>query len=412
MGQTTGGVPRLCQSWMDSFIDLTEGTQSPLIFRKWAAASIIAGALERRCWVKAGRRTLYPNLYTLLIGPPGVGKTDAIREIFEFAQSLPELHMAPSNVSRASLIDALVGASRSLLRPMENPPHITYNALFAAADELGVFLAQYESSFMSSLNKLYDGTIYTETKRGMKIDIKIERPLLNIMAGTTPAWLGGNLPETAWAEGFSSRLILIYSGDRIKIDLFAEMAFNDDLRAKLELDLKDIFSLYGQFHWDESVVEAFSSWYMADCPPRPEHPRLEHYLPRRHIHFLKLCMVFSASRGNDLVIRMVDYQSAMDMFLEAEASMPDVFRAMKSVGSDSNTIDECYAFVYQIYNKENKGVSEHRIINFLAQRIPSHSVHKVLEIMTSSRILEVEAVGAGAGGRNTYRPAPKALHNS
>lgn len=368
--------------------------------------------MERKCWVRVNKRTLFPNMYTLLIGPPGVGKTDAIREMFQFAESLPEMYMAPSNVSRASLIDAVAAATRTVLRPTEDPPAITFNSLVAASDELGVFLAQYESSFMSTLNKLYDGTVYTETKRSMKNEIKIDKPLLTLLAGTTPAWLGGNLPETAWAEGFSSRLIMIYCGDRIKVNPFAEWEFSDALRGQLELDLKDIHSLYGQFRFDDDVAAAFLEWHEKDYAPVPEHPRLEHYIPRRPIHFLKLAMVFAAGRSNEMVIRMEDYQAAQDMFLEAEGCMPDVFRAMKSIGSDSNVIDETYAFVYQTYHREGKGISEHRIVHFLAQRIPSHSVGKVLEIMLNSRVLEVDAVGAGAGGRNTYRPAPKATRGS
>lgn len=367
--------------------------------------------MERKVWVRAfGGRLLYPNLYTLLVGNPGIGKTDAIREVFEFGNTLPDMHLAPSNVSRASLVDSLAAATRSILRPTEDPAHITFNALIAAADELGVFLAQYESSFMSSLNKLYDGTIYTEQKRSIKDAIKIEKPLLNIIAGTTPAWLGSNLPETAWAEGFASRLMMIYSGERIKIDPFATIRTDEELRKKLEDDLKDIHSLYGQLKWDEDVVDAFRKWYLEDCPPRPDHPRLEHYLPRRHIHFLKLCIVHCASRSNDMVIRLEDYQSAMDMFLEAEAYMPDVFRAIRNIGSDSNVIDECYTYVYQIYHKEGKGVAEHRIVQFLSQRVPAHSVVKVLEVMLGGGMLEVDGVGTAPGGKNSYKPAPKAQH--
>lgn len=386
---------------------LTDGTQSPRIFRLWTAAGIIGAALERKAWIRAfGGRTLYPNLYTLLVGPPGVGKTDAIRECFEFAESIADLHMAPSNVSRASLADNINTAERSLLRPLETPAHVTFNALFAASDEFGVFLQQYESSFMSSLNKFYDGTIYTEDKRGLKKPIRIERPLLSILAGTTPAWLGDTLPESAWSEGFSSRLIMIFSGERIIVDPFAEPEYKDGLRAQLELDLKDIYSLYGQFLFDEPVVEAFRAWYLGGCEPRPEHPRLEHYLPRRHIHFLKLAMVFSASRSNELVIRMEDYQNAMDMFLEAESYMPDVFRAMKSVRSDSNVMDECWQYVYNTFHKEGKPVAEHRIINFLRERVPGYNVTNVLNIMVQAHILKIANV-AGVGGRPEYSPGPK-----
>lgn len=363
--------------------------------------------MERKAWIQVARwPKTYANMYVALIGPPGVGKTDAIREAFEFSQCIPELRMAPSNVSRASLIDSLASATRGILRPTENPPHITFNALFAAADELGVFLSQYESTFMSSLNKLYDGTIYTEEKRSLKAGIKIEHPLLSILCGTTPAWLGGNLPETAWAEGFSSRLILIFSGERIIQDPFLEFEFSDDLRAKLELDLKDIHNLYGQFRWEEAVVEAFRTWYLAGCPPKPEHPRLEHYLPRRHIHFFKLLMVFSAGRSNEMVIRIEDYQAAMDMFLEAEAYMPDVFRSMKAIGSDSNTMDECWQYVYTTFHKEGKGVAEHRIINFLRERVPSYAVAKVLDVMVQAGLLKITDI-AGPGGRPLYGPAPK-----
>lgn len=409
--QAVPNPARRVSNWIEGFLDLTSATQSPPIFRKWAAASIISGALERKVWVKVGGRLLYPNMYVLLVGGPGVGKTDAIREMFDFSSKLPTLHLAPSNISRASLIDSLNKAARTVLRPSEPIPHITFNMLTAAADEFGVFLSQYETSFMSTLNKLYDGTIYTEEKRSMKEGIKMDKPLLNLLAGTTPAWLGATLPETAWAEGFSSRLMMIYSGERIKIDLFADVVTNEVLREGLEFDLKNIHHLYGQFELEEEVVSLFQDWYMADCPPIPDHPRLEHYIPRRHIHLFKLAIIMSVQRSSELVIRVEDYQAAMDMFLEAEAFMPDVFRAMRMINQDVSVYDETYRFVHTAWVKEDKPVSEHRIIHFITQRAPNHSVKNILELMVSSKMLVIANI-AGEGGRASYKPAPKATHGS
>lgn len=388
----------------------TDGTQSPELFRVWSAVSTIAGALERKVWIKAGKRQLFPNLYVLLVAAPGVGKTDAIRAPAEFWGEIPSLHVAPRDVSKAGLVDAVAEAERQLLRPQADEPLVKFNHLNIAADELGVFLTQYESAFMSTLNSLFDGMPYKEKKRSIKTALEIPKPLFNMIAGTTPAWLGGNLPDTAWAEGFSSRLVLVSSGEKIKIKLFEETPTDDILKGRLAKDLNEIHHMYGQFSWAPDVAEAMQAWYELDCPPVPEHPKLEHYLPRRHIHFMKLLMVFSAARSSDMILRMEDYQMAMDLFLMTESQMPDVFRAMKSIHSDSNVIDECFAWIYQNYTKDGKPISEHRIIHFLAQRMPSYNVSKVLQIMLDSRIIEIAAIGAGVGGRNTYKPVPRPQH--
>ena len=98
------------------------------------------------------------------------------------------------------------------------------------------------------------------------------------------------------------------------------------------------------------------------------------------------------------------------MLLEAETYMPDIFKSM-TYNSDTNVIDETFSFLWQAYSKEGKGISEHRIIHFISQRAPSYSVEKILNIMIQSGIITVDSIGTGLGGRNTFKPTPKASHN-
>lgn len=349
---------------------------------------------------------MFPNMFVLLVGPPGVGKTEAIREVYTFKEALPSLHLAPSDVSSASLIDCIFDAKRTILRPADLQPITEFNSLFVASDEFGVFLKQYESTFMSKLNKFFDGTPFSERKRGNKLDIKIQSPLLSLLAGTTPAWLGASLPETAWNEGFASRLILIYSGDLVKIDIFTARPKAKVHREELEQDLQEIHNLYGEMRITAEAVSMIQSWYNDGCKPIPEHQRLADYLPRRLVHFLKLCLCVSASRSSSMIITIEDCREAMSILLQAEAFMPDVFRAMRVVGTDSNVMDETFNFIYTAYAKEGKAIMEHRIVVFLSQRVPSNNVMRVIETMISGKMLVVDSIGGN--GSRTLRPAPRA----
>jgi hypothetical protein len=401
-------VARKLAGFIQGFIDATTGMQSPLLFRKWAAVMCVAGALERKVWTVAFQgRITYPSMYVLLIGGPGVGKTEAIRRVRQLWGELPSIHVAPSSVSRASLVDALNEATRSIVRPTDPiNPTVSFNSLQVGAYEFGTFLTMYEGEFMSVINDLWDGNPFREKKRGMKEEIEIRAPQLNILAGTTPSWLANTLPDQAWSEGFASRMVMVFSGERIIVDPFAYDDINEGLEAALIHDLGEIHNMFGQFKFSEEFVEHFRDWVLADCPPIPTHPKLEHYQPRRKIHFLKLCMIMCAQRGEDMIISLEDYIMAMDFFAEAEGYMPDVFKSLRT--QDSNVMDEVYHYVFMAYNKTGKKpVSEHMIIRFIAERVPSYAVPNILKNLVDSHILEVDSPVGGLGGRPSFKPGMK-----
>jgi Protein of unknown function (DUF3987) len=398
------GIRRL-GSWIESYQEYTEVLPSPLLFRKWVAIFFVAAAMERRLWVRTMGSALYPNLYVLMVGPPGIGKGQAIHPAEAIMREVPELHVGPSDMTTASLIDALNEAVRRVIL-MGNPPYMEFNSLTVVSRELGVLIPGWETSLMNNLTDIYDGFTVDQKRRGKDLRIQIKSPQINLLGACTPAYLNEVMPAGAWDQGFISRTLLVYSGDRVSRDPFLNdeaTALASRLRNDLLHDLKTIALEYGQMSFTTPAAAAIKAWIRGGCKPEPAHQKLQYYNSRRIAHLLKLCMVSSISRAGNKVIDTDHYAEALNWLMEAETYMPDIFKSMVS-GGDSNAMEEAWNYVWTLYSKEKKPISEHRVIHFLRERVPAHSVMKVLEVMIKSRMFEISMSGNVFEG---YKPASK-----
>lgn len=394
-GTDSQGLP----SWIADFFEYTRELPSPELFRKWAAVAAIAGVLERRVWVRS-HDNLYPNFYIILTGPPGVGKTVLTSLVYRMWAEVPDHKHAPSSVSRASLIDCLADAKRSII---DKTGPIEYNALGVVSNELGNFIPAWDSEFMSVLTDLYDGHAYNERKRGKDLRVTIPHPCLNLLGATTPSWLLTTMPVGAWDQGFTSRTLFVYSGDKRITDIFGGAQFDGAMYKSLTDRLTKMSQMWGEMRWEPAAADALRQWHFAGGPPTPDHPKLTHYLTRRTAHLMKLCVVCAAADHDELVINLVDYHRALDLLCEMEAALPDVFKSMVA-GGDSAIMEELHYFLYTLFMKEGKKpVSEHRLIAFLRERTPSHNIMRVIDVMVRSGMIKAEIVS----GLNHYRPLEK-----
>lgn len=398
-------MPRKFASFVDGFLRYTEGRGSPAIYRKWTAIFLISAVLERKAWITTSKGVLYPNQYIFLIGPAGVGKSLCTALSYDLLSEIrtPEspIHVAPTSVTKASLADAINKAERRIVKLNETPPITAFNSLQVIANELGVFLPAWDGDFMSTLTDLWDNGRYHETRRTSKIEINIPKAQLNILSATTPAYLNSLLPEGAWEFGFMSRVINIYSGETEYTDIFAELDHDGAAYKSLAADLADIYSIWGEFSVTDEVKEAINTWARQGFRPRPDHPKLTHYTTRRLAHLLKLCIVASAASSSERVITLDHYAEALDWLVEAESYMPDIFKALK-VGGDARAIEECWHFAYQYFMRHNKApVPEHLLITYLGERVPAHSVDRILDVMVRAQLLTKKFLSTGGQG---YEP--------
>ncbi len=400
---------RRLPNWLDSWLSYTNVLGSPEIFRKWAGIGILGAVLERKVWARTKGSDLFPNLYIILVGPPGVGKSAVLSQSERLLRQVPELFVAPSSVTTASIIDSLALAQRKIIRPQSTPNFVQFNSLQIVASELGVFLPAYDPAFMNTLTKLYDGELYEERRRTGKVNhIKIDHPQLSILGGTTPSYLNSFLPEGAWDQGFTSRTVFVFSSEPVHTSIFSDEDDFDHLeQAYIDIlhDLKLIGGTFGKISWTKEAMEAISEWNVRGLPPVPEHGKLTHYNSRRLAHAIKLTVLASVSRSSSLSIDVGDFQTALDWLIEAEGVMPDIFKSM-GVSADARAMEDCWYFVYQSYAKDKKPVGEHRIVSFLSNRVPSQQITNIIQIMVRSRMLKQDLTGGVLG----YVPEAKQIH--
>ena len=335
--------------------------------------------LEQKVWVKTSR-PLYPNLYVLILGHPGVGKTRTVREARHYVQDLPDFHLAPVSLTFSSLVDSLVAAKRMVVRLPDSP--LEYNSMFIAADELGAFIHSYDNEMIAGLSAFYDPDPYSQSRRSRDLKIQIKSPQLNMLCGSTPSNLMKFMPEGAWDQGFTSRLIMIFSDERIIGDDFAPKAHNRT--DELEHDIRIINSLTGEFEVTSDYRDAVNNWRALGEIPVPSHPKLLHYVTRRRAHLYKLSMIAAIDRSNQLILTKDDFNRAMGWLLEAEAAMPEIFKA--GVGNaDAQALEEIKHFI--MINDKGKGVPEFKIIACARKLIPLHSIMRVIDVMVGSGLI-------------------------
>jgi hypothetical protein len=379
---TNGHALRKLSSWIDAFIDYTADLESPEIFRRWAAIATIGATLEQKVWAHTTDK-IYPNMYTFIVGHPGVGKSRTITAARKLCETIEGYPIGPQSVSKASLVDALKKSRRSVTNVALGISE-EYNSMILFSDDWQVTMSEWNKELIAGLTTFYDViSSYSEMKRTKEIDIKIKAPQLNILAGSTPSQLMTTMPEGSWEQGFTSRAMFIFSDDRH----INETAFGRAEKDPKDLthDLHVINALWGQLGNSEEFIQRVDTWRKSGMPPVPNHPRLLHYNSRRFVHLLKLCIIACVDRGGKLIIDVGDFERAMKWLIEAEYFMPNLFQAGAG-NADAKAMQEILYFV-----KIKGSAEEGEIIRFASDFVPVMSVGRILQTMVASRM--IKAIG-------------------
>jgi hypothetical protein len=272
-------------------------------------------------------------MYIVLVGPSGSRKGTAMRPAFELLNMLG-IRMSAEAITREALIQELHGSSNvdvadaNIITDSGGVGSQLDASLTIFSQELSVFLGQNNWQLISDLTDWFDCRdkwTYRTKNSGVN---EIWGVWVNLFGATTPDFLQASLPQEAIGGGLTSRIVFVYGDKKSKLcpEPFitnAELV----LREKLRHDLERINILTGEFAFTEQFRKKYREWYIAhsEKPPFADDDNLDGYNERRPLHLRKISMAISASRSDDMLLDVGDFDRALSILVETEKLMRFTF---------------------------------------------------------------------------------------
>lgn len=317
----------------------------------WTFYAVISSALQRRVCLDqiphiAIGRPLFPNLYIIFIGPPGIGKSSSASvavELFKafggFA-SLEEhskrlIKVAPSSLTFEQLLrymnnnytiyklpdqyqSATAASAKKLTHYLSTP------LAFFAVEELGSLFRESSPDVVKFVCEGYDcGDYHRETKtQGTDF---IKNMCVMLFGCATPDWIEEVSKNGLLRQGFTARTIFLWSDSRRHLRTFWRFDRPEQQTAWKELQehVKKLTQLYGPVHFSNEAREWIINWYEKGGETKALNKAkcLVDYYNRKKVHLLKMSMVQHFAEHCSTTIELPTVEKALAFLESVEPTM-------------------------------------------------------------------------------------------
>ncbi len=385
-------MSRELPDWLNAYLRYTENSEPPTSYHYWCALGIIAGALQRRVNLQWGFETIYPNLFTVLVGHSGrTRKGVALGIAREMLVKVPGISVAPEASSREAIILAMKRANASF-QDEEGVIHM-HCSLTAFSEELSVLLGQSDIKLLANLTDWYNSKnewVYETVGRGRD---ELQGLCFNLLGATAPDWLQSMLPQEAVGGGFTSRVIFVVEEQKkATIPEHTLTTVELELQEMLFRDLQLISLLKGSFSFSPEAKDAYTGWYtkedklLGEGEQAVEDPRFAGYCERRATHLRKMMMLMSASRSDALVIELQDFKRALTLLKATEVKMHKTFGGLgKAKHGDVTEMVMDYVRAVGITTRSSLMAKFYRDLD-------AGTLRNIEEIMQHMKVIKVKSI--------------------
>ena len=353
-------------------MDYTQYVEAPESFLRWSALSVIAGALERKVWINfKGQMDCYPNMYVIIVGPPGlVKKSTSSKKAFELLAPIEHLSFLATQFTDAALILQLNRAGgRKVI--INNTEYNNSSVYIYASEAINTLKPQYGgegNGLIRLLTDFYDcGKSRWSNDVGWSKETKgdgrvnIFNPCVNLLGCSVPDWLVQSIGKEDLKSGFASRCLFVVHNEVPKRSFKWNFGTPDmtSMESKLTEDLIHISHLTGEY----SVSEDFKvSWDVFDKHHKQylldnSSDKMYGYLARKPWHILKLSQIVKASRSDEMLLTEDDWDIAIKLLKDIEKPMYAAFGSTE-VSRETHELFE----IWEVLRKQEKALNFRQIL--------------------------------------------------
>lgn len=390
LGQSSPREPRETHDWISEFMESASWGEAPPYFYFWVGIATVACALQRKVWLDMGTFTWYPNLYTVLVAPPGIANKSSTNDLgMRLLKEIPGIHQGPTTLTWQSLYDAFNEVGHEFeVSPTEVR---TQHPLYINSSELGITLKMADTDMVDQLVHMWDGY---ELKKRTRMDgeLIIPTPSLNLIACTTPSWIAENVPQYLIGGGLTSRILFVYGEKKTRYIAYPQRVIPPDYalrQAKLKRDLERISHIVGGFTLTEDAYKWGETWY--EHFHEVEAPKLDKtlvggYIARKQTLVHKIAMVLSVSQSDNLVITREILERAEKLISQLEEHMPMVYNKI-GMSHDAQASHQILSFL-----ERYEGVADFNLLyRYMHRYYPDPTIFEnVLKGMIEAKLIIID----------------------
>lgn len=335
-------MARKYNDWLKAFVEYSSYGEAPTRMYFWVGVSVVAGALRRRVWIDQAYFQWFPNLYIILVAPPGIVSKSTTADVgMSLLRQVPNIKFGPSVVTWQSLVKSFAEASESFCPDTDDGLWYVMSPLTIVSSEFGNLLNPKDKDMVDMLVNLWDGKSFTKATKMSGTD-EVVNPWINLLACTTPEWIAGSFPEYMVGGGFTSRCLFVYADQKSKYVAYPALQVPKDLKqqeADLVHDLEWISSkLAGPYAIHPEAIEWGTEWYKRHYEEESkgmDPVRFGGYVARKQTQAHKLAIVLAAAQRDELVVTKSDLETAVAMITDLE---PDMHRVFEKIGMKEDAV--------------------------------------------------------------------------